>query len=107
MLARHTSRSRTAVHPLHPERSCLLPQPGYLSKFKEESLFYTFYSMPGDEAQLIAADELSVRGWWFHRCGWGNVWGVGAGTKTHYVLCLGQEAPPRPGDWAPREAGPE
>ncbi|KAG2483582.1 hypothetical protein HYH03_017588 [Edaphochlamys debaryana] len=42
-------------------------QPGYLSKFKEETLFYMFYSMPGDEAQLLAADELSVRGWWFHR----------------------------------------
>lgn len=26
-----------------------------------------FYSMPGDEAQLLAADELSCRGWWFHR----------------------------------------
>ncbi|KXZ54553.1 hypothetical protein GPECTOR_4g618 [Gonium pectorale] len=42
-------------------------QPGYLSKFKEETLFYMFYSMPADEAQLLAADELSVRGWWFHR----------------------------------------
>lgn len=38
-----------------------------MSKFKEETLFYMFYSMPGDEAQLLAADELSVRGWWFHR----------------------------------------
>lgn len=26
-----------------------------------------FYSMPSDEAQLVAADELSARGWWFHR----------------------------------------
>ena len=38
-------------------------QPGYLSKFKEETLFYIFYSMPQDEAQLIAADELYSRGW--------------------------------------------
>lgn len=38
-------------------------QPGYLAKFKEETLFYIFYSMPQDEAQLIAADELYSRGW--------------------------------------------
>jgi len=42
-------------------------QPGYLSKFKEETLFYIFYSMPQDEAQLIAADELCNRGWWWHK----------------------------------------
>ncbi len=42
-------------------------QPGYLTKFKDETLFFIFYSMPGDEAQLIAADELSTRGWIFHR----------------------------------------
>eukprot|EP00798_Chlamydomonas_sp_ICE-L_P015004 gene15004-21071_t len=42
-------------------------QPGYLTKFKEETLFYMFYSMPQDEGQLIAADELSSRGWWFHK----------------------------------------
>lgn len=37
------------------------------TKFQLETLFYIFYSMPGDEAQLFAADELSTRGWWFHK----------------------------------------
>ena len=40
---------------------------GYLAKFTQETLFYVFYSMPGDEAQILAADELSHRGWWFHK----------------------------------------
>ena len=48
-------------------------QPGYFAKFQQDTLFYVFYSMPGDEAQLYAADELANRGWWFHR--------VGAATK--------------------------
>eukprot|EP00854_Cymbomonas_tetramitiformis_P005848 gene5848-7044_t len=43
------------------------PQAGYFTKFQEETLFYIFYSMPGDEAQLYAADELSNRGWAFHK----------------------------------------
>eukprot|EP00951_Prasinocladus_malaysianus_P002117 scaffold15007_cov43-Prasinocladus_malaysianus.AAC.2 len=42
-------------------------QPGYFSKFQQETLFYIFFSMPGDEAQLYAADELASRGWWFHK----------------------------------------
>lgn len=42
-------------------------QPGYLTKFKEETLFYVFYSAPMDEAQLVAADELYARGWLWHR----------------------------------------
>mmetsp|Transcript_11087 Transcript_11087/g.28409 ORF Transcript_11087/g.28409 Transcript_11087/m.28409 type:complete len:598 (-) Transcript_11087:10-1803(-) len=42
-------------------------QPGYFSKFQQDTLFYIFYSMPGDEAQLFAADELASRGWWFHK----------------------------------------
>mmetsp|Transcript_9112 Transcript_9112/g.15903 ORF Transcript_9112/g.15903 Transcript_9112/m.15903 type:complete len:631 (+) Transcript_9112:92-1984(+) len=64
-------------HPIKVEPEYELPacykhapqrlQPGYLSRFKEETLFYIFYSMPADEAQLIAADELSTRGWLFHR----------------------------------------
>ena len=41
--------------------------PGHLSKFKEETLFYVFYSMPQEEAQLVAADELYTRGWFWHR----------------------------------------
>lgn len=42
-------------------------QAGYFSKFQQDTLFYIFYSMPGDEAQLFAADELSSRGWWYHK----------------------------------------
>eukprot|EP00798_Chlamydomonas_sp_ICE-L_P030688 gene30688-35715_t len=63
--------------PVKPEPELDLPacykhnpqrlQPGYLTKFKEETLFYMFYSMPQNETQLIAADELSSRGWWFHK----------------------------------------
>ncbi len=34
---------------------------------QEETLFYVFYSMPLEEAQFIAADELYTRGWVWHR----------------------------------------
>ena len=37
------------------------------AKFQQETLFYIFYSMPGKEAQLFAADELVQRGWGFHK----------------------------------------
>ncbi|OVA03566.1 NOT2/NOT3/NOT5 [Macleaya cordata] len=40
---------------------------GYFSKFVLETLFYIFYSMPRDEAQLYAANELYNRGWFYHR----------------------------------------
>ncbi|KAK6926900.1 NOT2/NOT3/NOT5, C-terminal, partial [Dillenia turbinata] len=40
---------------------------GYFSKFQVETLFYIFYSMPKDEAQLFAANELYNRGWLYHR----------------------------------------
>ncbi|XP_043725727.1 probable NOT transcription complex subunit VIP2 isoform X2 [Telopea speciosissima] len=40
---------------------------GYFSKFQPETLFYIFYSMPKDEAQLYAANELYNRGWFYHR----------------------------------------
>ncbi|XP_057955831.1 probable NOT transcription complex subunit VIP2 isoform X2 [Malania oleifera] len=43
---------------------------GYFSKFPEETLFYIFYSMPKDEAQLYAANELYNRGWFYHREHW-------------------------------------
>jgi CCR4-NOT transcription complex subunit 2 len=48
--------------------SCYLSQaprltPGSFTKFQEETLFYIFYSMPNDEAQVYAADELANRGW--------------------------------------------
>ena len=36
-------------------------QPSYFSKFQPDTLFYIFYGMPGDEAQLYAADELAAR----------------------------------------------
>ncbi|XP_070674378.1 probable NOT transcription complex subunit VIP2 isoform X13 [Malus domestica] len=40
---------------------------GYFSKFSVETLFYIFYSMPKDEAQLYAAYELNNRGWFYHK----------------------------------------
>ncbi|KAF8010671.1 hypothetical protein BT93_J1350 [Corymbia citriodora subsp. variegata] len=40
---------------------------GYFAKFSVETLFYIFYSMPKDEAQLYAANELYNRGWVYHR----------------------------------------
>ncbi|XP_057451514.1 probable NOT transcription complex subunit VIP2 isoform X2 [Lotus japonicus] len=40
---------------------------GYFSKFSVETLFYIFYSMPRDEAQLYAAHELYKRGWFYHK----------------------------------------
>ena len=42
-------------------------QAGYLSKFQADTLFYIFYSMPNDEAQVLAADELRTRGWLYHK----------------------------------------
>lgn len=39
----------------------------YFSKFQLNTLFYIFYSMPQDEAQLYAANELYNRGWIYHR----------------------------------------
>lgn len=42
-------------------------QPGHMANFPESTLFFVFYSMPQDEAQLLAADELCHRGWCFHR----------------------------------------
>ncbi|XP_024157365.1 probable NOT transcription complex subunit VIP2 isoform X2 [Rosa chinensis] len=40
---------------------------GYFSKFSVETLFYIFYSMPKDEAQLHAANELYNKGWLYHK----------------------------------------
>ncbi|XP_059315181.1 probable NOT transcription complex subunit VIP2 [Lycium ferocissimum] len=39
----------------------------YFSKLQLDTLFYIFYSMPRDEAQLYAANELYNRGWFYHR----------------------------------------
>ncbi|KNA14684.1 hypothetical protein SOVF_105230 [Spinacia oleracea] len=38
-----------------------------VTKFRKEVLFYIFYSMPKDEAQLYAANELCRRGWHYHK----------------------------------------
>ncbi|KAK1365593.1 hypothetical protein POM88_041154 [Heracleum sosnowskyi] len=35
--------------------------------FQLDTLFYIFYSMPKEEAQLYAANELHNRGWFYHR----------------------------------------
>ncbi|KAL6979253.1 putative NOT transcription complex subunit vip2 [Sarracenia purpurea var. burkii] len=47
------------------------PQPAlsqlHFLKFPMDTLFYIFYSMPKDEAQLYAANELYNRGWFYHR----------------------------------------
>ncbi|XP_038694261.1 probable NOT transcription complex subunit VIP2 isoform X2 [Tripterygium wilfordii] len=39
----------------------------YFTKFSHDTLFYIFYSMPKDEAQLYAANELQNRGWLYHK----------------------------------------
>ncbi|XP_073138666.1 probable NOT transcription complex subunit VIP2 [Henckelia pumila] len=39
----------------------------HFKKFDLPMLFYIFYSMPQDQAQLFAANELHDRGWYFHR----------------------------------------
>ena len=72
-----TFGSPWADTPPRPELELLLPacysvqvarcHLGVFQKFQQETLFYIFYSMPGDEAQLYAADELIARGWGFHK----------------------------------------
>ena len=42
-------------------------RPEYLTKFKDETLFYLFYSMPGAEAQHLAGYELTRRGLVWHK----------------------------------------
>ncbi|KAJ7563161.1 hypothetical protein O6H91_03G098700 [Diphasiastrum complanatum] len=42
-------------------------QPGNFAKFQQDTLFYIFYSMPNDVAQLYAAYELCKRGWFYHK----------------------------------------
>ncbi|KAL6967432.1 putative NOT transcription complex subunit vip2 [Sarracenia purpurea var. burkii] len=44
-----------------------LDQQSYFTKFPMDTLFYIFYSMPKDEAQLYAANELYNRCWFYHR----------------------------------------
>ena len=85
--------------PLPPRASSQVPQcylhppprlqPPYFAKFQPDTLFYIFYGMPGDEAQLLAADELAARcagggragGWaWGWVRGW--VWAQGGGAVS-------------------------
>ena len=51
-------------------------QQGLFTKFQEETPFYIFYSMPNDEAQLYAANELYHRGWFYHTEN--RLWFIGA-----------------------------
>ncbi|XP_023532184.1 probable NOT transcription complex subunit VIP2 isoform X2 [Cucurbita pepo subsp. pepo] len=53
-----------------PQCYLIKPPPtlhGYFSKFTLETLFYIFFSMPKDEAQLYASNELYNRGWFYHK----------------------------------------
>ena len=72
-----TFGSPWADTPPRPEVELLLPacysvpvagaSAAVFQKFQQETLFYVFYSTPGDESQLFAADELCARGWGFHK----------------------------------------
>lgn len=39
----------------------------HFTRINTETLFYIFYSMPKEEAQLYAANELHTRGWFYHK----------------------------------------
>nr|XP_024358004.1 probable NOT transcription complex subunit VIP2 isoform X2 [Physcomitrium patens] len=54
------------VPPCYDQKAPQL-QPNHFTKFQDNTLFYIFYSMPRDEAQLCAANELLNRGWVFHK----------------------------------------
>ena len=41
--------------------------PSHFTRLQTDTLFYAYYSMPGDEAQLYAGAELAHRGWYFHK----------------------------------------
>eukprot|EP00890_Picochlorum_soloecismus_P003873 jgi/Picsp_1/4487/NSC_06708-R1_protein len=51
--------------------SFLSPAPQLVAEhwqyFKPDTLFYIFYGMPGDDSQLRAAEELTRRGWMYHK----------------------------------------
>eukprot|EP01026_Neomeris_dumetosa_P038180 TRINITY_DN3107_c0_g1_i2.p1 TRINITY_DN3107_c0_g1~~TRINITY_DN3107_c0_g1_i2.p1 ORF type:complete len:528 (-),score=49.53 TRINITY_DN3107_c0_g1_i2:1052-2635(-) len=40
---------------------------GFFHKVQEKTLLYAFYSMPGEEAQIVAAEALSNLGWMYHK----------------------------------------
>lgn len=62
--------SKQDVDPKIPD-SFIAPIPPlsieHFYRFKPDSLFYIFYGMPGDEAQMSAAEELVRRGWMYHK----------------------------------------
>jgi CCR4-NOT transcription complex subunit 2 len=63
----HSKREHSASHaestlPMLKQHLC-----GSWVCAQEETLFYIFYSMPHDEAQLYAAEELASRGWAYHK----------------------------------------
>ncbi|XP_024386892.1 probable NOT transcription complex subunit VIP2 isoform X3 [Physcomitrium patens] len=72
-----TFSSPWADEPIRGEPDFLVPlcydqkapqlQPNHFTKFQDSTLFYIFYSMPRDEAQIYAASELSNRGWVFQK----------------------------------------
>lgn len=38
-----------------------------IQKLGEDTLLYIFYTMPGNNAQMLSAQELSSRGWMYHK----------------------------------------
>jgi hypothetical protein len=41
-------------------------KPQHLKQFTPQTLFYCFHNLPGDILQVLAAQELSSRGWRYH-----------------------------------------
>jgi CCR4-NOT transcription complex subunit 2 len=72
-----TFASPWADAPCRPEPdlgtpACYLQQPPHLSaalfgRLSPECLLYIFYSSPGEDLQLAAAEELAQRGWLWHK----------------------------------------
>ena len=72
-----TFASPWADAPCRPEAdlgtpACYLHQPPHLSaalfgRLSAECLLYVFYSSPGEDLQLAAAEELAQRGWLWHK----------------------------------------
>ena len=72
-----TFGSPFAEAPCRPEPdlvtpACYLQQPPHLSpalfgRLSAECLLYVFYSSPGEDLQLAAAEELAQRGWMWHK----------------------------------------
>jgi CCR4-NOT transcription complex subunit 2 len=61
----------------------LVPDGKILAQVADETLFFVFYAMPRDKAQLAAASQLWTRGWRYHKAL--KMWfclGEGAGAKA-------------------------